>query len=62
MYDARTVQLSVQDWLAAAQQKTNMAEESLRLVAARFPNGEHENRARCDYCLTRVQSFDMRQD
>jgi tetratricopeptide (TPR) repeat protein len=50
------VQLSVQDWLAAAQQRTNMVEEAVRLVAARFPNSEHENRARCEALLPHARA------
>ena len=50
------VQLSVQDWLAAAQQKTNMAEEAVRLVAGKFPNGEYENRATCEALLPHAQA------
>ena len=50
------VQLSVQDWLAAAQQRTNMVEEAVRLVAGRFPNSEHENRARCEALLPHARA------
>lgn len=37
------VQLSVQVWLAATEQKTGFAEEALRAVVSSFPNGEHKN-------------------
>ena len=47
-------QLSVQDWLAATQQKTNAADEALRLVAGQFPIAEHENRATCKMLLPRA--------
>ena len=50
------VQLSVQDWLAAAEQRTNMVEEAVRLVAGRFPNGEHKNRVKCEVLLPHARA------
>jgi tetratricopeptide (TPR) repeat protein len=50
------VQLSVQDWLAAMDQKTNVEEEALRLVAGKFPSGEHKNRATCEALLPHARA------
>jgi tetratricopeptide (TPR) repeat protein len=50
------VQLSIQDWLAAADQKTHFTEQVLQLLAAKFPNGEHENRLTCELLLPHARA------
>ena len=50
------VQLSVQDWLASVDEKTQFAEEALQLLAAKFPNSEHEDRARCELMLLHARA------
>ena len=47
----RLVQLSTQTWLSL-QEKTDMWEgKALELLSREFPNGEHENRTRCNALL-----------
>jgi tetratricopeptide (TPR) repeat protein len=41
---------------AAVQQRTKVVEGVLRLMAERFPNGEHKNRARCEALLPHARA------
>jgi tetratricopeptide (TPR) repeat protein len=45
------VQLSVQDWLAEAQETERIGEQALQLLAESFPNGEYENQKACESLL-----------
>jgi hypothetical protein len=51
------VQLSVQDWLSEAEQKTHFDEEALRILAEKFPPGEHENRETSETLLPHARAL-----
>ena len=50
------VQLSVQDWLAEAQEMERIGEQALQLLAESFPNGEYENRKACESLLPHARA------
>ena len=50
------VQLSVQDWLAEAQENGRVAEQAVQLLAESFPNGEHKNKKVCELLLPHARA------
>ena len=52
----RLVQLSVYQWLGNEDRKVRYARQALQLLAAHFPNGEHENKAKCESLLPHTQA------
>jgi tetratricopeptide (TPR) repeat protein len=50
------VQLSVQDWLAEAQETERIGEQALQLLAGSFPDGEYENQKACESLLPHARA------
>ena len=54
--DSCAVHSLVELWLTQGDQKESLAEQSVRLLAETFPNGEHENKQICECLRHEVRS------